>query len=122
MPANMVDRFRGRKLYPSQNVLAVVNFDLRFTYVLAGWEGSAHDSLVLQDALSCPAGLKIPEGTKRIKIPVRTSSYINLTLTHCDNLAIGKFYLADAGYAARPGILPPYLGVRYHLNEFARSL
>ncbi|CAL5095669.1 unnamed protein product [Urochloa decumbens] len=94
VPANMVDRFRGRKSYPSQNVLAVVDFDLRFTYVLAGWEGSAHDSLVLQDALSRPAGLKIPEG---------------------------KFYLADAGYAARPGILPPYRGVRYHLNEFAES-
>ncbi|WVZ94548.1 hypothetical protein U9M48_040428 [Paspalum notatum var. saurae] len=87
----MVDRFRGRKSYPTQNVLAVVDFDLRFTYVLAGWEGSAHDSLVLQDALSRKHGLKIPEG---------------------------KFYLADAGYAARPGILPPYRGVRYHLQEF----
>ncbi|WVZ98820.1 hypothetical protein U9M48_044201 [Paspalum notatum var. saurae] len=91
VPAKMVDRFRGRKSYPTQNVLAVVDFDLRFTYVLAGWEGSAHDSLVLQDALSRPSGLKIPEG---------------------------KFYLADAGYAARPGILPPYRGVRYHLQEF----
>jgi hypothetical protein len=43
-------------------VLAAVDFDLRFTYVLAGWEGSAHDSYVLQDALSRPSGLKIPEG------------------------------------------------------------
>jgi hypothetical protein len=34
---------------------------------------------------------------------------------------VGKFFLADAGYAARPGILPPYRGVRYHLNEFAGS-
>lgn len=50
----MMDKFRGRKSYPSQNVLAVVDFDLRFTYVLAGWEGSAHDSLVLKDALSRP--------------------------------------------------------------------
>jgi hypothetical protein len=43
-------------------VLAAVDFDLRFIYVLAGWEGSAHDSFVLQDALSRPSGLKIPEG------------------------------------------------------------
>lgn len=86
--------YRGQKLYPSQNVLAVVDFDLRFTYVLAGWEGSAHDSLVLNDALTRRAGLKIPEG---------------------------KFFLADAGFAARLGILPPYRGVRYHLNEFAGS-
>lgn len=62
MPATMVDRFRGRKSCPTQNVLAVIDFNLRFTYVLTGWERSAHDSLVLHDALSCPNGLKIPEG------------------------------------------------------------
>ncbi|XP_044447279.1 protein ALP1-like [Triticum aestivum] len=91
VPSKYVDRFRGRKPYPTQNVLAAVDFDLRFTYVLAGWEGSAHDSAVLHDALSRPNGLKIPEG---------------------------KYYLADAGYATRKGILPPYRGVRYHLQEF----
>ena len=30
--------------------------------MLAGWEGSAHDSRILNDALSRPRGLKIPEG------------------------------------------------------------
>jgi hypothetical protein len=30
------DGFRGRKHTITQNVLAVVDFDLRFTYVLAG--------------------------------------------------------------------------------------
>lgn len=29
--------------------------------------------------------------------------------------------MADAGYAARPGILPPYRRVRYHLKEFRGS-
>jgi hypothetical protein len=58
----MQDRFRGRKSFTSQNVLAAVDFDLRFVYVLAGWEGSAHDSFVLQDALSRPNGLNIPAG------------------------------------------------------------
>lgn len=62
VPIHMQDRFRGRKSIPTQNVLAAVNFNLRFIYVLAGWEGSAHDSYVLQDALSRPNGLKIPEG------------------------------------------------------------
>ena len=47
----MEEAFRGRKSHPSQNVLVVVDFDLRFTYVLAGWEGTAHDALVLRDAL-----------------------------------------------------------------------
>jgi hypothetical protein len=34
---------------------------LKFIYVLAGWEESAHDSWVLSDALSRPSDLKIPE-------------------------------------------------------------
>ena len=31
---------------------------------------------------------------------------------------LGKFYLVDAGYACRPGFLPPYRGTRYHLKEY----
>jgi hypothetical protein len=31
---------------------------------------------------------------------------------------IGKFYLVDAGYAVRPGFLPPYRKTRYHLKEY----
>jgi hypothetical protein len=38
---------RGRKSHPTQNVLAAVDFDLRFTFVIAGWEGTAHDALIL---------------------------------------------------------------------------
>jgi hypothetical protein len=47
----MQPAFRGRKHSTTQNVLAAVDFDLKFTYVLAGWEGSAHDALILADAL-----------------------------------------------------------------------
>lgn len=62
VPSNMVNRFRGRKSTPTQNVLAAVDFDLRFTYVLAGWEGSAHDATVLRDAIERENGLRVPEG------------------------------------------------------------
>ena len=31
---------------------------------------------------------------------------------------VGKYYLGDAGYGIRNGILSPYRGVRYHLKEF----
>ncbi|WVZ96112.1 hypothetical protein U9M48_041791, partial [Paspalum notatum var. saurae] len=51
LPAAMQSAFRGRKHYTTQNVLAAVDFDLKFTYVLAGWEGSAHDAVILADAL-----------------------------------------------------------------------
>ncbi|KAL0379003.1 UNVERIFIED_CONTAM: hypothetical protein Sradi_3205800 [Sesamum radiatum] len=43
----------SRQLFPyfkgsiSQNVMAVCDFDLVFTYVMAGWEGSANDARVL---------------------------------------------------------------------------
>nr|XP_034569864.1 protein ALP1-like [Setaria viridis] len=91
VPAKISAAFRGRKHYPTQNVLAAVDFDLRFTYVLAGWEGSAHDALILADALERDDGLRVPPG---------------------------KFYLVDAGYACRPGFMPPYRATRYHLKEY----
>jgi hypothetical protein len=56
----MQPTFRGRKHTITQNVLAAVDFDLRFTYVLAGWEGSAHDALILSDSLERVDGLRVP--------------------------------------------------------------
>ena len=84
--------FRNRKKFMSTNVLGVVNFDLTFSYVLAGWEGSAHDADVLRDALS--KGL--------LRYPLR-------------------YYLGDAGYSLNWYTLVPYRGVRYHLKEWARG-
>ena len=40
------------KYYPTQNVLAACSFDLKFTYVLPSWEGSASDSRILNNALT----------------------------------------------------------------------
>lgn len=90
----MEPAFCGRKSHASQNVMAAVDFDLCFTYVLAGWEGTAHDALVLRDALERPNGLRVPQG---------------------------KYYLVDAGYGAKPGFLPPFRGVKYHLNEWGNN-
>jgi hypothetical protein len=38
--------FHGRKCTITQNVMCVVDMDLCFTYVYAGWEGSAHDARI----------------------------------------------------------------------------
>ena len=43
-----------------------ISFDLKFTYVLAGWEGSAHDSRVLNDAFARPGEFSIPDGIIRL--------------------------------------------------------
>lgn len=73
--------YRVRKHYTSQNVLVVIDFNLKFTYVLVGWEGSAHDVNILSDRMSQPNDINIPDG---------------------------KFYLGDASYAYRVGVLPPF--------------
>jgi hypothetical protein len=81
-------RFQNRKAFLSQNVLAACDFDLNFVYVLAGWEGSAHDGRVLQDAQSSQGFVTPP----------------------------GKYWLGDAGYGNSQFVLAPYRSVRYHLK------
>ena len=66
MPPEIQGRFCGRKDGTTQNVLAAISFDLKFTYVLAEWEGSAHDSRVLNDAFAGLGGFSILEGIIRL--------------------------------------------------------
>ena len=47
--------YRGRgKGKCMQNVLAICDFNMIFTFILVGWEGVAHDSRVLSEALADP--------------------------------------------------------------------
>ena len=62
VPRHMQGPFRGRKGSCTHNVMAAVDFDLKFTYVSAGWEGSSHDALVLVDAIERDGGLSVLEG------------------------------------------------------------
>lgn len=56
--------YRGRKGLPTFNVLAACDFDMCFTFVSAGWEGSAHDTRVFLHAIGSPEFKfpKPPEG------------------------------------------------------------
>jgi hypothetical protein len=51
VPSSKVVQHVGRHGYPTQNVLAICDFDMRFTFVVAGWPGSVHDMRVFNDAL-----------------------------------------------------------------------
>ncbi|XP_077228386.1 uncharacterized protein LOC143861336 [Tasmannia lanceolata] len=62
----------------------------KFTFVLAGWEGSASDSRMLGDTLSNDA---------RIICHPR------------------KFYLADAGFPLLGNFITPFRKTKYHLSE-----
>jgi hypothetical protein len=85
--------WRNRKGFLSQNVFAACSFDLQFTFIHAGWQGSAHDSLVLKDAL-----------IKDRFLPPQ-----------------GKYFVADAGYYSTDFLLIPYQKTRYHLREYAKA-
>ena len=51
-PACISTAYRDKSSDISQTVMCACNFDMRFMYVHAGWEGSAHDSRVMQEALA----------------------------------------------------------------------
>jgi hypothetical protein len=51
VPATEQAKYIGRHGYASQNVMAVCDFDMRFTFVVTGWPSSVHDTRVLQDTL-----------------------------------------------------------------------
>jgi len=93
VPASQRAAYRNRKGEISQNVLAGCSLDMYFFYVCPGWEGSANDARVLENAEL--------NGFPREE---------------------NALYLADAGYGLRRGFLTPYRTVRYHLGEqsFAR--
>ncbi|XP_004956819.1 uncharacterized protein LOC101780464 [Setaria italica] len=79
--------------YPSQNVMAVCDFDMRFTFAVTGWPGSVHNTRVLLDTFL----------TYKEQFP------------HPPD---GKYYLVDSGYPNRKGFLAPYKGQRYHVSEW----
>ena len=92
VPEDALPRYRDRKGQVSQNVLAACTFDLCFCYVLSGWEGSAADSRIYDDA--------------------RRRDFL---------IPPNKYYLADAGFGLCDGLLTPYRQVRYHLKEWSRG-
>jgi hypothetical protein len=40
-------------------MIVAIDFDMKFTFVLAGSEGSSHDAKILADSLARPHGIKI---------------------------------------------------------------
>ena len=44
--------FRGKKIVTTQNVMYACDFDMMFTFVYAGWEGTINDACVFLDAFT----------------------------------------------------------------------
>ncbi|GJW35670.1 putative nuclease HARBI1 [Tanacetum coccineum] len=69
VPIKDAPRYHGRKGYPTINVLAACTFDLKFIYVLSGWEGTTSDSRIIKDALTRKDKLIIPNGKFYLENP-----------------------------------------------------
>lgn len=62
MPLADQGRYRNKKQQITTNVLGVCDRQMKFFYVLAGWEGSTSDSCVLRDAMSRKDAFVVPNG------------------------------------------------------------
>ncbi|XP_059642983.1 uncharacterized protein LOC132284866 [Cornus florida] len=73
-PVSKQTPYRGKKSIVTQNVMCVCSFDMLFTFVYAGWEGTANDSRVFIDAIT--------RAVARFPIPPDgiTITFVNLIL------------------------------------------
>ncbi|KAI0501437.1 hypothetical protein KFK09_016382 [Dendrobium nobile] len=88
--SNIQNRYRNRKGFTSQNVMAAVSFDRQFLYIAYGWEGSAADMRVLRWAVE-HGQFGVPHN---------------------------HYYLVDSGYANTDKLIAPFRGYRYHLADY----
>ena len=80
------------KGFLSQNCLFTCNFFFLFIYALTGWEGSATDAHIREDAVK-----------------------------HDLIISAGKYFLTNAGFPLCNWLLVPYQGVCYHLVEWGHA-
>ncbi|KAF6161337.1 hypothetical protein GIB67_009224 [Kingdonia uniflora] len=94
VPEKETIKFRsGRSNKITQNILVACSFNLRFTYIIVGWEGTVQDRKKLDDGQHRLNAFVIPHD---------------------------QYYLADPAFTLEPGVLPPFCNTRYHLNEKKR--
>nr|KAJ0187781.1 hypothetical protein LSAT_V11C900492920 [Lactuca sativa] len=77
--------------------MIVCDFNICFTFVWAGWEGTAHGTRIFNEALHRPD----------LHFPFPTD----------------KYYVIDVRYPNTRGYLAPYKGtnIRYHISDFRRG-
>ena len=88
IPIKYQTPFRNRKGTLSQNVLAGCTLDMYFFYIFPGWEGSANDSRVLDNAIfrdfpQLPGRIYLADETNRM--PTSQSSRIDCKISRCSN-------------------------------------
>ena len=105
------DAYWNRHGYFPQNVLDAYSFDMLFTYMLAGWESSAHDTYMLNSALDNIRNPFPRPPPSLFLIYISGAIYHNMYITVKTNGLFknaGKYLLVDSGYPNSKGFIPPY--------------
>ncbi|KAI8551098.1 hypothetical protein RHMOL_Rhmol06G0158500 [Rhododendron molle] len=77
-PATDRPRYKSKKGEIATNVLGFCTRDLKFVYVLSGWERSVTDSRILQNAIERPEGLTITHVSKEEYFNMKHSAAENV--------------------------------------------
>ncbi|CAN0925211.1 hypothetical protein LINGRAHAP2_LOCUS34622 [Linum grandiflorum] len=122
IPTDQQTPFRGCKTTTTQNVMCVCSFDMRFTYVMAGWEGTTNDSRIVLETASNPNNQfpMPPLGMVQIFLATLQFPFKDFKLFFTYHLIAGKYYIVDFGYSNIPGFLAPYRGYTTYFQEMRR--
>ncbi|WVZ82648.1 hypothetical protein U9M48_029892 [Paspalum notatum var. saurae] len=85
VPNDKMVQYLCQKGITTQNVLAVVDFDMRFTFVLARWPGSVHDMRVFNDATNKYKAREVLPSRFRISKSCRVSCTLKYHLPEFRN-------------------------------------
>jgi hypothetical protein len=104
-------RYISRSSTPAQNVMVVVDFDMRFTYASIGQPDSMHDTSVLFHAIEHDASAfpHPPHGTHFFwfyLLHTISSLFLHLSIF----IYLEKYYMVDVGYPNRFRYLANYKG------------
>ncbi|KAL5553002.1 hypothetical protein UlMin_040403 [Ulmus minor] len=136
VPTEVAVAYRNRKGFTSQNVMAMVDFEMKFTYIVTWWEGSARDARVMNVATNTPA-FRFPHAPPGMLYLLVTNEFNKGTGNcNCKYVIIlvyqtqkakysfyvsSKYYLVDAGYKNKAGFLAHFRGQNYHLHDHRRG-
>jgi hypothetical protein len=79
VPLRKQGRYRNRKKAITTNVLGICDRNMKFVYVLAGWEGSASDGRVLRDAMDRDDSFKVPNGNSYLSTIQLLTRYLHFS-------------------------------------------
>ncbi|CAA0826455.1 Unknown protein [Striga hermonthica] len=111
VPEGQQGSYRCRKGYLAQNVMLACDFDLKFTFALAGWEGSTNDARIFNQTLSDPRynfPYPPPEWLGSNQLPGNARELFNRRHATVRNVIERNFGLLKGKFPMIKGLMPNY--------------